>query len=267
MRRDSNLEHHNIFAIAACLGAQAIFSTTGFRQKDLKFLIEMFSNWVDITLKDRVLTVHNTQIMRYLHHLVREGYAQKLSRKGQPRFRLTRIGLITLLTQLVRRPTEFPLEHFFFSFHMAEAYRSQIESLVKAEGQQFPSALRIELDELFNLTRMLDDQILHVRTELKKLKQRILDSENVEKLVKKMRTEKRAIKDIANEIEKQYPYDLNSQKPLAQFYNEIPKPIADWILDVAISKRREQIWNPILHTMEKHLEVLEELRKATSTRR
>ncbi|MDB5037905.1 MAG: exported protein of unknown function [Bacteriovoracaceae bacterium] len=263
MRKDSNLEHNNIFVIAACLGAQAIFSTEGFRQKDLKFLIEMFSNWVDITLKDRVLFVHNTQIMRYLHHLTAEGFAQKITRKGQPRFRLTRVGLITLLTQLIERPPQFPLEHFFFGFHMVETYRNQIEMLVKSEGQQFPSALKIELDALFDLQKMIDQQIAYVRIEHKKLKQRIADSEEVEKLVKKMRIDKKSIKEISSAIEKQYPYDLNSQKSLAQFYNEIPKPIADWILDSAITKRREQIWNPIAKILETHLEILERLREAS----
>jgi len=263
MRRDSNLEHNNIFAIAACLGAQTMFAAEGFRQKDLKFLIEMFSNWVDITLKDRVLTVHNTQIMRYLNSLVAEGYAQKITRKGQSRFRLTRVGLISLLTQLIQRPPQFPLEHFFFAFHMVETYRAQIENLVKSEGQQFPSALKIELDALFNLEKILNEQVAYVRTELRKLKQRIEDSENVEKLVKKMRAEKRSISEIATAIEQQYPYDLNSQKPLAQFYNEIPKQVADWILDRAIGSRREQIWIPLVSILEKHLEVLERLRTSS----
>jgi hypothetical protein len=263
MRKDSNLEHNNLFVIAACLGAQTIFSAEGFRQKDLKFLIEMFSNWVDITLKDRVLSVHNTQIMRYLQYLCAEGFAIKISRKGQPRFRLTRVGLITLITKLVERPPQFPLEHFFFGFHMIDAYRNQIESLVKSEGQQFPKALKIELDALFNLQRILDEQLSYVRTELRKLKQRIADSEAVETLVKRMRRENRSVKEIANEIDKQYPHDLHSQKPLSQVYNDLPKPVADWILDVAIAKRREQIWLPISEVLQKHIDVLEKLKKSS----
>lgn len=261
MRKDSNLEANNVFVIAGCLGAQTIFSTEGFRQKDLKFLIEMFSNWVDVTLKDRVLSVHNTQIMRYLNHLVSEGFAQKVSRKGQPRFRLTRVGLIVLITKLVQRRPQFPLEHFFFGFHMIDAYRNQIETLVKSEGQQFPTALKIELDALFNLQKILDEQLLYVRTELRKLKQRIADSESVEALVKKMRREKRSVQEIANEIDKQYPHDLHSQKPLSQVYNNLPKPVADWILDVAIAKRREQIWLPISEVLEKHVTILERLKE------
>jgi hypothetical protein len=264
MRKDSNLEHNDIFVIAGCLGAQTIFSAEGFRQKDLKFLIEMFSNWVDTTLKDRVLSVHNTQVMRYLHFLVNQGFAQKTTRKGQPRFRLTRLGLIALLTQLVRRPPQFPLEHFFFGFHMIDAYRHQIETLVMSEGEQFPAALKIELDALFNLRKILDEQLAYIQTELRKLKQRISDSEAVETLVKKMRRDKRSVKEIANEIDKQYPHDLHSQKPLAQVYNELPKPVADWILDVAIAKRREQIWLPISEVLEKHALILERLKESCS---
>jgi hypothetical protein len=253
--------------IAGCLGAQAIFSSDGFRQKDLKFLIEMFSNWVDITLKDRVLAVHNTQIMRYLNSLVADGWAQKVSRKGQPRFRLTRLGLISLITQLVQRPPQFPLEHFFFGFHMIDAYRDQIESLVKSEGQQFPAVLKIELDALFDLQRILDNQLSYVRVELQKLKQRISDSESVEAMVKNMRREKKNVKEIAAEIDRCYPHDLHSQKPLAQIYGQLPKPVADWILDVAIAKRREQIWIPISEILEKHIVVLEQLKAVGRSKR
>jgi len=260
MRRNTHFEQNEIFLIAAAIVAHMNFMTTGFRQKHLKFLIEMFSNWMDVVLKERTLVVHNTQVMRYLSYLTQEGFARSFVRAGQPHYRLTRVGLITLIGKLTQRQPQFPLEHFYFVFHCVETYREALETLVKAEGQQFPMALKIELDSMLDARKTIEAQIHFVDMELKKLKQRVEENQGVMKLVKQFRQAKKPTPELVLAIEKQFPYDLNSQKPLSEFYEEIPPKMRDFVLDTAIQKRVQQIWLPVLAALEKHLEILQQLK-------
>jgi hypothetical protein len=120
--------------------------------------------------------------------------------------------------------------------------------------------LRIEIESLLNTNRALDDHISFLELQLKKLKQRIEDSLAVMQLVQKMRKEGKISKDIARAIEEKYPYDLNSQKKLTEFYSEMPQALREWVLDVAIPKRTKQIWEPMAEGLERHLTSLKKMK-------
>ncbi len=262
MRKHAHFDNHEIFIASAAIAAHASFdSEGGFRQKDLKFLTDMFSNWVDVTLENQVLTIHNTQVMRYLNDLVKGGFAVRTKGAGaQPRYKLTRTGLMGLVQRLVKRPPRFPLEHFYFVYHIVETYRGPIERLIVDGGMKLTPSQKIELNALFDIRHSLEEHLAFVSVELKKIKQRIQDSEAVTKIVNDARRSGKTTEDLVKTIEEKFPYDLNSQKPLSVFYKEIPAFMRDWILDVALPKRCEQIWRPIADTMEKHHEVLKSMK-------
>lgn len=261
MRRGSELIHHEIYVLAGVIAAHASYSQEGFRQKDIKFMIEMMSNWMDMTFPDSTLNLHNTQIMRFLTEMVREGFAQRFLKNKVPTYKLTRVGLIAILGKLVQRPAQFPLEHFYFIFHFVEALRTPLENLIKAEGQQFPLALKIEVESLLDVKRLIQRQLDFVQTESRKLKQRINDNLEVIQIVQRGRKIKLTTSQIILEIEKKFPYDLNSQKPLSELYNDMPEGLRDFILDSVLEKRTNQIWTPISSVLEKHLEMLEQLKQ------
>ena len=114
MKQDSLVERSEIFFATATVGAHANASKSGFRQRDVKFLIELFSNWVESSLGTFSIPVQNTQVSRYLSGLADEGYARRISRKGRPTYRLTRIGLIELISRIVERNYISQKEEFFF---------------------------------------------------------------------------------------------------------------------------------------------------------
>lgn len=267
MRKDSNFEHNDIYILAACIAAHANGVKEGFRQKDVKFLIEMLSNWMDMTLEGSTMDVHNTQVMRYLNYLVDQDWAKIVARGKQPRYKLTAIGLLTLVSKLVNRPPRFPLENFYFVFHFLETYRPPIEQLLQSESKGLPSAIKIELDFLLDMKKFLETQLRFLDRETQKLRQRIADSVEVTKIVRKARADRKISKDVVLEIEKKYPYDLNSQKSLSEFYLEIPEPLRDFILDHGIAKRTKQIWIPVLSAMEAHLENLKKLRESLNPKK
>jgi len=267
MRKDSSFEHNDTYILAACIAAHANGIKEGFRQKDVKFLIEMLSNWMDMTIGAATIDVHNTQVMRYLNYLVDQDWAKVVARGKQPRYKLTAIGLLTLVSKLVNRPPRYPLENFYFVFHFLETYRPPIEQLLQSESRGLPNAIRIELDFLLDMKKLIDVQLRFLEREVQKLRQRITDSVEVTKIVRKARAEKKITKDVVNEIEKKYPYDLNSQKSLSEFYLEIPDALRDFILDYGIAKRTKQIWIPVLSVMESHVVALKKLKDSLTAKK
>ena len=254
-------EPRDSYFIPALLGAQANYGEKGFRQRDFKFLVEFFSNWMDFWFPDRVLTLHNTQVMRYLDDLIKEGFAQGFTRQGQKFYRLTRVGLITLIQKLVRRKPRLPIEEFYFVFHVLETYGQTIAEMIRAQGEQFPAALRIEIESALDLRKFIEAHIDYVELEIKKLKQRVADSQAVTLMVHQMKKQGRSIDEMVGEVETKYPYDLNSQKPLSKLFKDVPVPLRVFFLETANIKRGSQIWNPVCAALESHLESLKRLQK------
>ncbi len=264
-KRESPIEQHEPYLAAACISAHATFIQDGFRQRDVKFMIEMLSNWMDFTFSESALSIHNTQVMRYLNSLLKEGWARPLGRGKQPKYQLTAVGLSGLISKLVNHKPGFPLELFYMIFHFLQTYREPIEALLASETKRLPSAIKIEIDYLLDFKKILESQIRFLEFEIKKLKQRIDDSKAVTQIVKQARAQKKISKDIVKEIEKKFPYDLNSQKPLSEFYEDMPEQIRDFILDIAIEKRTKQIWIPILSVMEEHLKQVHAIKQQWGT--
>src|SRR4051812_38457160 len=113
MRKDSVLDQFRIYFDTAVLGAHFNFRGSGFRQKDVRFLVELFTNWMESTLGELTLSVHNAQISRYLQDLDRKKLVARTTRERVPRYQLTRQGLVRLLSELVERAPVLPLEQFF----------------------------------------------------------------------------------------------------------------------------------------------------------
>ena len=66
MRKSSLALHYQAYFHAATLGAESNFRHRGFRQKDFRFLLELFANWMECSLPGGGLGLHNAQVARYL---------------------------------------------------------------------------------------------------------------------------------------------------------------------------------------------------------
>ena len=250
MYDNSLLYRFQVFTTAASIAVHSNNVAQGFRQSNLKFFIELFSNWCESSLSSDSIKVQNTQVMRFLENLVSEGYARKMSRKKTPLYKLTRIGLIHMLTKLTDA-TYYPnKEHFFFTVYFIKNYRNRLEELVKQEGAQFPSALRIELEHLLDTKRLVTQEKAFVIGEIRKLKERIADANNTSKLVNERLKNNAGFEEVLKEAEKLYPYQFNSQKPLSELIRQIPEEQRIWELTVGNLRRVEEIWQPALKQLE-----------------
>jgi len=144
----SLIDRFDIFFGAATFAAQANAYERGFRQRDVRFFIELFTDWVNPTFEWEGLPIQNTHISRYIESLVEEGYARKITRKSRPGYRLTRTGLIEMISRIVDKPYFHSPDHFFFAYSFIENYTPRLFALVKHEGTKFPYGLQLEIESL-----------------------------------------------------------------------------------------------------------------------
>lgn len=249
MRKDTLFKRFEVFVAAATIAAHANYPREGFRQREVRFLIELFSNWASsgaggLAASSDVLELSNTQVSRYLENLVTEGNARRSARGRWPYYRLTRVGLIELVARLVDQPLVTVPAHFFFVYYFISNYGPRITELVKVEGKQFPVALALELQGLLDIKSLVQRQIKLADRELQQLEIKSGDSVKGAKLAARLYAQGLDHLSVAAELEKQYPYQLNSQKPLSKLIADIPADIGRWEIEIGGMRRAEQIFMP-----------------------
>lgn len=257
--QDSHLLRHELYISCACVASHATYGSSGFRQRDVRFMLELFSNWSENFRQPGLLRVQNTQLMRYLAQLARQGYAQNLSRSRTPRYRLTRVGLLELVTRIVDPNNSGGMANFPLAYYFIANYKARIETLIKSEGAHFPYSLKIELDALLNPQVLLDKEFERTHLELKRVEQRIEQATEASQLVLQMQRRGDNTQEIIQAVQKRYPYDLNSQKPLSQLMAEIVPEQRLWELNTGNVNRARQIWHSKRVTFRAYLGYLKEL--------
>ncbi len=259
-RNDTLFRRHEVFVAAATIAAHANGGEAGFRQRDVRFLIELFSNWVDISLVHGVLEVKNTQVQRYLETLAADGCAKRQTRAGkQPVYRLTRLGLLELLSRISNRPSGGRPEHFLFLYYFLCNYGPRISELIRAEGRHFPSAMRLEIEALLDYRRLLADEISAVTREIRQLDERIDDAVRAGELATRLFAKGVPITEVVAELEKRYPYELNNRKPLSELIGGVPPDLGRWELTEGNLARPAQMWNPVRSLFAAYLAALKKL--------
>jgi len=243
--RKTFLGQHMLLFHAAAIGAHARFGAHGFRQKDLRFLIELFSNWLEAALEGPSLDVDNTQIARYLTSLVTEGLAKQISGQKPPRYQLTRTGLMDCLSKLVDRPHWWPIEEFFFVYYFLESYRNRIEALIASAGTLYTGPMKLEIHQWLDLRNVVERQTQFLDMEIAKLDLRIGDCRTTSALVKQGKAKRVTTADILRQIQEQVPYQLNNQKPMAELFTETPDEDWIWEMEVGSEKRAARIFLPL----------------------
>jgi hypothetical protein len=252
------------FIIAGILAAQSSFRERGFRQKDVKYFIELFSNWIEALLPGPSIELKNTQVQRLIEEHVSEGVLQKISEEEKrPRYLLTRMGLHELVSKFVSvdiRPIAGGLGTFLFIYQFIKVYSFKIEELFGVGGQDISPSFRIELKHLLQANILLERQKEHVKKEIEKLEWRIEEAVNASAYSKKLFKEKSSISEVVEKIQLKFPYDLNYQKTMVDLYKDIPNDMKRFELEEAPIIRAESIWKPLRNLFNSYLSELENLK-------
>ncbi len=258
-RKETLLIRHELFVSTGIIAAHANSNSTAFRQRDVKFLIELFANWVESSLADSTLNISNTHVLRYLEALVEQGYAKRQFKGKRPIYRLTRMGLLELLNRMTLLAPSLSGEHFFFLTYFLYNYRPILLRLIENEGPQFPLALRLEVTALLDFESLIQAHLQRCELEMKKLEGKIAESPKTSRLARSLYAQNMPPPKIAAEMNRLHPFSLNSRKPLRELIAEIPPDIAKWELEEGNLKRSEFIWQPTHALLKLRVELLKKL--------
>ncbi len=256
MRTGTLLQRYELYAAAAAIAAHASRPESGFRQRDVSFLIQLFSNWLEQTPGTSRLKLNNTQVFRYLDELAKEGFA-KVSRRGkQPEYQLTRAGLLELVTRIVNRREENLPDQFFFVCYFIQSYKPKIVEIVERQGKLFPPALRLELETLLDVKALREHELKRVDLQIAKLEGRLADCKQSAQLARRLGAEGRSEREIVAKIQEKHPYELNSQKPLSELFAFIPPDYVRWELETGYLYRANVLWQPSLQLLKSYRDVI-----------
>lgn len=261
MARNSVLDRHHVLFDAAAIAAHACFAAKGFRQKDLRFLFELFSNWLESATGGPVLSIQNTQIGRYLSSLVRDGSAKRMVSGKRPLYRLTRVGLMECLTRIVHRRHWWPMEEFLFVFHFVASYHARIEEIIKREGVLFPQVLKAEIRQLLDLKELVDRQEQLLDREIQRLGLRISDARKSSELAQSLIQRGSPVEQVVEGVQRRFPYQLNNQKPLLELFRETPEEDWLWQMETGAMKRVEHIFGPLREMLMRYRSLVVEMKR------
>jgi hypothetical protein len=249
---------------AAVIAAQATLGVAGFRQRDVRFFIEVFSNWLESTTHEWVFNVHNTQVQRSLDLHVSAGWARRSTRKP-PRYRLTPEGLLELLQRLVHRRNLTRLDEFFLVYHILDAYNGRLKALVGQSGLLPSRRIALDVDELLDLHKLVARERALVGRAVEQLSVRADESRQTSELTRTLLRQGRDLPKAIAAVQERFPYALNSRKPLSELLGELPEPWRRAELEDAPWRRARGLWEPTAELLRAYDLILSKLPDANET--
>jgi hypothetical protein len=250
---------HPIFYAMGALAAQTAAGAAPFRQKDLKFYAELFSNWVQVGGVGATYSIHNTQVMRFLGDLTRDHYTKATKRSPQPGYRLTRAGVFALATHLVTRSYLRDQSECILVWYFLKSYTSQISESMQLAGSDFSRAHQIELDQLLSRERFLQRQLQLVRHEIQRLQGRISCAFDIERDVSRLKASRSSLADCIEHVAIHYPYELNPQRSFQSTLEGLPLSVCEWEITEGSLLRAQQLFEAQLEGLKLHAKRLEGL--------
>lgn len=246
-----------VYFAAAALGAHSNAPPAGFRQKDVRFLLALFCNWVEPTLDSQI---HNTQVSRFTEGLVSMGFATR-SRSKPHRYQLTRPGLIEIINRLTQLPAHPHPDQFFFVYYFLRNYGGRLAEMVEQKEQRIPRAFQVELKALLDHEELLNRQIRAVTLEIEKFDGRIRDTQGAHDLAKD--NSDKGVDEVIRLIEQHFPYDLHAVKPMSQLLGEFPPALRQHELTTGNRCRVGFLWKPQQELLKNYLAILKNFSRIT----
>ena len=127
------------------------------------------------------------------------------------------------------------------------------------EGAQFPPQLQQKVSALLDYRDLASRVKRDILARLARLDERMEFAEKSSALVAASKELGLPFPQIAKELERKFPYALNSQKPLSQLLGELPESQRVWEVLHGNLRRVEQIWRPLRVALEQQVTIIESL--------
>lgn len=267
MRTQNLLAQYEVLVAGAILSSHVINSDHGFRLRDVRVYLELYSNWLNFSWTHGEIRVQNTQISRYLDLLVHEGYARKKNIKGNGTFFLTRTGLVEMVTRVVIPTKTQPFDLFCMQLYLTNSYGDLARKEIARQGSQFPPALKIEIDELLNIGQLFERRKREINTQIRKLESRSKDGIDSGMLANKLFASGMAFDKIIAQMSYHHPYHMSSNRSFDEMVRVLPHDIQKWELTDGAPERSFLIWNQAISILKNELYLMDRLEKHLNAKR
>ena len=241
----------NVILKISVIGAHSNFAAQGFRQTDVRFIAELLSNWLDVFLKPEFPSWHNTQALRYLEQLISQSLATANGRGKKKRYRLTRMGLIQLVQEVVEVQGYSDFRYVLFTYYFLRAYRRRVMGLIRQEGSGYSKALQMELEHLFDHSLYLSKNKDAIKQQIQRLEIRIIETEKAAQMAIRKGRQGEPVDQIIDQVSLSYPYELENQKPMSELFKEIEPEMRFWEMSQGNQFRAQVLWKSQLSCLRK----------------
>lgn len=248
----------------ATLAAHAKHQGSTFRQKDVKFLVDLFINWIynPAGRATRPL-LHNTQIQRFINALVRDGLAKSSTQGSSPAYSLTKSGFLELTEILRKEAKAAPFEIFLFLIYFLRSYRSQILSTFDALSSASALAFKSEMAGLLDEKSLLKERHRSISNEIAYWEARIKEAKDVIAYVAELKSSRASPAEIGKSVELRFPYELNFQKPLTELLSEVTPELQLWEMTKGNESRIRHLWSQKIELLASERRSLEAIQSET----
>ena len=258
-RQDAIYDKYALFINSALLAVHNNHPGVGFRQKDVKFYLELLTNWMETVFKGCGLEVQNTQIQRLLDSMTSEGLLKKEAKKKFPLYSFTPIGLLEVITRLVSDDSLLDLQNFFFLYHVVSLYSNKMEDILLEQRSYLPKSYQLEIKHLLNPETLIERQKKRISIEIEKLSERIDEAYKMSELANTYIKKNLQLSEIIKKVESQYPYQLNNQKKMTELFKGLPPDVQLLEISKGPKQRAQLLWGPLLKNYQSYLSILNSL--------
>ncbi len=252
-----------IFFGMGALAAHTAEGEKGFRQKEVRFFAELFSNWIQLGGSGAIYNMHNTQILRFMNYLVSDAQAKRLPKKSQQTYRLTRAGLFTIVNKITSPSYLSARSECLLVWYFLKSYAGQIRENIAAAAQEFSRAHKLEMDLILDSNAFLRRQITFLDYEIARLLERRDGAYEMSKTVADMHKRGATLEQCVEAISEKYPYELNSQRTFRELLLKLPAPVISWELDQGAYLKARAVFAPLHRELTSHRQHLMELLEGT----
>jgi len=251
--------HYPIYFSMGALAAQTTGSGNSFRQRELRFYAELFSNWVQLGGTGATHTMHNTQVLRFLNELITNSHARLTTKIRPPLYRLTRAGVFALTSHLTARSYLEERSDGILVWYFLKSYSNQITENMQRAGSDFSRAHQIEMEQILDRERFIQRQLQLVRHEMQRLKGRISSAVDIDRDVRKLIKSGHSLQQCIDHVSTHYPYELNPQQSFKATLERLPLAVCEWEITEGSTLRARHLFEALLDDLTLYAKRLETL--------
>jgi hypothetical protein len=145
---------------------------------------------------------------------------------------------------MVHRKNLGRLDEFFLVLHIVDAYGPRLRALVARHGMYGSRTLALDVGELLDPAKLVTRERAAVARELERLALRVEEAKETSALTRRLLKEKVPLPDVIRAVERRFPYELNSRKPLTELLRDLPAPWRRAELETVAEQRAAGLWSP-----------------------